>query len=594
MYLSTNYANDTIIVYALSANPNPSLNVTVWDSAALIWNQRFNYTWSNLGTRFAEVFEFWAISPTILTNDEINVSQSITDHLQIGVVTISGADTSDPFDEGTNGNNPMSNTGDTTTASVQMDNSSVANDIILGFLAVQDHPSLTPESGFTQLYYDNGAGQCVCQAVENETISTLQTTPTITYQLGYAKNWTMFADALTIYNSDPTRVYQHVILVPMENNNESTILTLSAYKSYDSFLRKLATGKYDSSTVFSGAVTNYYGVEYPSTPNYVAYVTGNPKLIADTTPTTGYNSCKGSTADSGGNSATITGTTVFCKDPDPTNNPSTSAWDSSTWGFTNKEDASTTYNNIFSEITSPLKYGVLAQGEGSSTCALTDTTPRSNTTYVVHHTALPYVISGTSYCDGNTAVDVGFSVTSEFVNTGFTSGNLYNDVVNNKLPNFTIIVPDECNIMHTCFNGGGGALTGSAADHATLQAGDNFSEGLMNLLQSNTDLWKNTVVFFVWDTGDCAPSAPASCTDFQGFGSSLATGKAEGGHVALIYASGRESSSSSVSGLKSTRIGEHALSSKATHYNLAITMELLLGLHSTSSESNFEAQLFYT
>jgi hypothetical protein len=54
---STTYANDTVIVFALSANTSPYVFLNVSDSDSLNWNLRLNYTWSNDGQGFGTVAE---------------------------------------------------------------------------------------------------------------------------------------------------------------------------------------------------------------------------------------------------------------------------------------------------------------------------------------------------------------------------------------------------------------------------------------------------------------------------------------------------------------------------------------------------------
>jgi hypothetical protein len=240
----------------------------------------------------------------------------------------------------------------------------------------------------------------------------------------------------TSFSNAKSPPIQHVILDVLENKNYSTIVTTLAYAPYLTYIRQLANGSVQN--VKSGLITNYYGVRYPSTPNYIALTSGS-----------------------------YYGYPVGDTDYNP-----------------NQWNVSTSKPSIFNQT--PWK--VFAQSMPSN-CFLTNNDTGTNNEYVAHHSPAPYYLG-----------DVRTECAKDDVPMGtFSSGNLYNSVKNlngQSLPPFSMVVGNICNDMHTCSSNG----NYSSFDEELIN-GDNFTENLVTLVK-NSSYWSSTVIFIVWDTGD--------------------------------------------------------------------------------------------
>ena len=557
--LSTSYANDSIIVYALSANTGPNVFLNVSDSDALTWSERLNYTWTHMGAGFGTVGEFYAFSTSQLSSDTITVTQNVTDTLTINVFAISGANPY-PFDDGNESSNPTYNIGAGTTPGVTLDNTSSPNDIIFGFLATSDDPGKNVGSGFTRL-----AGTSVAPAtgLEDEIVSSLETNFDVDYSLSAGNNWTMFADAVTQLDS-PTKYVSHVVMIPMENVNADTIVGNGTYSTtfgkYDSFLRNLAydKAKIGSTSIKSGWIGNYYGVTYPSLPNYLALTSAS---------TDGY--CGGANT---------------CTDYYP---------------YEFNVTATPTKADLFSMMTGSGGSWVYAENEPSK-CDVQDynnTNGNSveNTWYVAHHSAFPYYLSSKSYCLGTPQFDVnatGYNQASGYYyqKAQITSGNFYNAVKNlngMSLPKFSLVVPDRCNDMHTCKGQTDENCASTCNQGQTeLMAGDNFTKAVVSLIQGSS-YWSTTLVIIVWDTGNCIASYTGSGSGC----SSSAIHQNGGGHVAFIYTSGETQYKLRVGGHKAPE------ATVVNHYFAANTIVSVLAVNpgyipGGKTPSNLDSAIF--
>ncbi len=136
-----------------------------------------------------------------------------------------------------------------------------------------------------------------------------------------------------------------------------------------------------------GAESQAYGVEHPSLPNYIDLTSGASQGI---------------------------------------NNDGPPAQDA------------TNASSIFNILASSGKTWKTYAETMPSNCYLTDS-GASPGQYVVHHNPAPYFLSIRSACQSN---DVPFGTVS--------SGNFISDLNSGNLPNFTIIVPNRCDDMHSC------------------------------------------------------------------------------------------------------------------------------------------------
>ncbi len=110
-----------------------------------------------------------------------------------------------------------------------------------------------------------------------------------------------------------------------------------------------------------------------------------------------------------------------------------------------------------------------------------------------------------------------------------------------KLPNFAVIVPDQCHDMH-----GGYGTCASSTDAELIQAGDTYAAGLVSAI-TTASFWSagNNAIVIVWDEGT--------------------TNQGGGGHVAAIVI---------------TSTGPRALqdSTAYNHYSLLGTIQAALGV----------------
>lgn len=89
--LTTSNANDVIIVDIVE---NSTTVTSVTDTAGLVWHQR-----AVAGTSLHPIYEYYAIAPSALTNDQIAVSFAGTaSYADVNAFGISGANTASPFD----------------------------------------------------------------------------------------------------------------------------------------------------------------------------------------------------------------------------------------------------------------------------------------------------------------------------------------------------------------------------------------------------------------------------------------------------------------------------------------------------------------
>jgi hypothetical protein len=540
---STTYANDTVIVFALSANTSPYVFLNVSDSDSLNWNLRLNYTWSNDGQGFGTVAEYWAFANSSLSSDQIIVTQNVTDTLSFFVFAISGANPY-AFDDG-NGSTPIPaiNTGEGSSPGVSFQTYS-QTDIIFGFLGTSDDPGKTTGSGFTDIERTN-----VAPAIAGEYMAVNgPQSVTANYALSADNNWTMVGDAVAILDN-ATPYVKHVVLIPMENVNESSILKISSLGEYDSYIRHLATDTayVGPNHIKSGSFTNYYGAMYPSTPNYIALTSGGTQGY----PTTGtwYGS----------------GGPYVCKNGQCPDIPA-NGW-----------NVSSNVASLFSSISKSTVYAENAPTDCSlQEDNLLSTNTLFNTQYVGHHTAYPYFLSSAKkYClgnAGNSVNGVGYDSTGgyDYSTATITLGQFYSNVTKSSLPAFSMLVPDLCNDMHTCAAQSGKynyepCPSSYNTAQCELQAGDNFTKAAIKLLEGNSALWSTTLVIIVWDTGNCL-----TYYDHGGTGCSTSvTHKNGGGNVAIIFASG-------ASAFKWTKEG--ATSVSYNHYFTANTIIDALGI----------------
>lgn len=214
---------------------------------------------------------------------------------------------------------------------------------------------------------------------------------------------------------------QHVILIMMENKQYTDVIGQSCC-SYENQL----ANKYAS-------LTNYYPVNVGTThslPEYLALTSGsNDGIDTDCVPSS---SCE------------------------------------------------TSATNIFSLLQSKGYTWKAYEESMPSNCYKSDygTNPESPTAalYMAHHNPVPYYTDLSSECS---TLDVPLGD----VSTG--TGNFFNDLNNNQLPNFAFITPNSCNDMHSCSN---------------MSVGDQW---LSQLVQDiiNSQEFSSSIIFITFDNG---------------------------------------------------------------------------------------------
>lgn len=175
----------------------------------------------------------------------------------------------------------------------------------------------------------------------------------------------------------------HVILIVMENDNYQNIIGSSSAPYINSLASNYATA------------TNYYGVEYPSLPNYIDLTSGsNGGITSD---------CSNGPASGG------------CETSD---------------------------SNIFSLLMSHgLTWAAYEESMPSNCDAQDGSGNPSSGVYMVHHDPIPYYTDLSSVCS---LYDVPLG------DVGTQAGPFFTALANDSLPNFSFITPNSCDNMHSC------------------------------------------------------------------------------------------------------------------------------------------------
>jgi phosphatidylinositol-3-phosphatase len=139
----------------------------------------------------------------------------------------------------------------------------------------------------------------------------------------------------------------------------------------------------------------------------------------------------------------------------------------------------TTNTNIFSLLQS---HGLTWKGyaESMPSNCYTSAYGKLPNEYWPWHTAIPYYTDLSSYCSHN---DVPLG------NVTLQTGNFFNDLKSNNLPNFSMVSPNVCDDMHTCPTGENAIAMGDKWLHAFV--GDIIS----------SSSFSSTVILITFDNG---------------------------------------------------------------------------------------------
>lgn len=175
---------------------------------------------------------------------------------------------------------------------------------------------------------------------------------------------------------------EHVILIMLENKNYQYIIGSSSAP----YINQLANNY--------ALATNYYGIQYPSLPNYIAVTSGSNGGI----------------------------TTDCLNGPAP-------------------GGCETSDTNIFTLLQNNGLTWKAYEESMPSACYKSDYGDLSTGGYIVHHNPIPYYTDLSSVCSQN---DVPLG------NVGAKTGAFFTALGSNSLPSFSFVTPNSCDDMHNC------------------------------------------------------------------------------------------------------------------------------------------------
>jgi hypothetical protein len=290
--------------------------------------------------------------------------------------------------------------------------------------------------------------------------------------------------------------YQHIVEIMMENTSYGTIIGSSLAPNLNALANQY------------GLATNYYGVTHPSEPNYLTAVAGSYFGVQDDNQ-------------------------FYCT-------PAMSSTDSYCTGTTVNHTVSAL--NIADQLTAA----------GKTWKGYFQNLPPTPTVLVTsgHNANGPYTFKYPS----NT-VALYASKHNPFVNFTGTQGALANmvpdtqlatDLAVGSLPNYSLIVPDQCHDMH--------GTSGCSTLNGLISAGDSYVGATVNQVMSS-QVWKkgNNAIVITWDEDDFS--------DQGQLGTGCCGANPGGGHVATIV-------------IRNHGTDAHIVDNTAyNHYSLLRTME---------------------
>jgi phosphatidylinositol-3-phosphatase len=295
--------------------------------------------------------------------------------------------------------------------------------------------------------------------------------------------------------------YQHIVEIMMENTSYSTIIGNTLAPNINAL-----AGHY-------GLATNYYGVTHPSEPNYVTNIGGSYFGIQDDNQFY----CTPAMATTDPNCA---GTTV---------NHTVSA--------PNLADQLTaahkTWKGYFQSLPPVPPTGVIKTGPNANGPYTFKYPSSSNALYASKHN--PFV---------------NFTGTQDALSNMVPDTQLATDLATGKLPNYSLVVPDQCHDMH----GTGPCPT----VNGLISAGDTYVGNTVNQIMASK-MWhegRNAIVI-TWDEDDYSDAGKP--------GTGCCGADPGGGHVVTVVI---------------TNKSEHPIqdSTPYNHYSLLLSLETAFGL----------------
>jgi phosphatidylinositol-3-phosphatase len=296
--------------------------------------------------------------------------------------------------------------------------------------------------------------------------------------------------------------YQHIVEIMMENTSYDTIIGNPNAPNLNTF-----AGKY-------GLATNYFGVTHPSEPNYVANIGGSFFGIQDDNQFY----CTPALATTDPHCA---GTTV-----DHTVSAQNLADQLTAAGMT--------WKGYFQNLPPIPPSGVIMTGPNANGPYTFKWPSNSVALYASKHN--PFVnFTGTQTALDNMVPDT----------------QLASDLANNALPNYSLVVPDQCHDMHG---------TGGCSDtNGLIKAGDRYVADTVHAI-FHSKAWRhgNNAIVITWDEDDFSDEGQP--------GTGCCGADPGGGHVATIVI---------------TNKGNHRPITDGTaynHYSLLLSLEDAFGL----------------
>jgi phosphatidylinositol-3-phosphatase len=294
--------------------------------------------------------------------------------------------------------------------------------------------------------------------------------------------------------------YQHIIEIMMENTSYKTIIGNPLAPQINAL-----AGKY-------GLATNYFGVTHPSEPNYLTNIAGSYFGIQDDNQFY----CTPALASTDPNCA---GTTV-----NHTINAPTLA-DQLT-------DAGKTWKGYFQSLP-PTPAHLIKTGPSANGPYAFKYPSNSNALYASKHN--PFV---------------NFADTQNAISRMVPDTRLATDLAHNSLPNFGMVVPDQCHDMHG---------TGSCPNtNSLISAGDTYVGNTVDAIM-DSPAWRHgrNAIVITWDEDDYS--------DVGVLGTGCCGANPGGGHVVTIVI---------------TNTGDHPITDGTAynHYSLLRSMEAAFGL----------------
>jgi phosphatidylinositol-3-phosphatase len=295
--------------------------------------------------------------------------------------------------------------------------------------------------------------------------------------------------------------YQHIVEIMMENTSYATIIGNPLAPNLNALANKYGLAK------------NYFGVTHPSEPNYVANIGGSYFGIQDDNQF--YCTPALATTDSN-----CTGTTV---------NHTVSAQSLAD----QLTAAGKTWKGYFQSLPYVSPSNVVSSGPNANGPYAFKWPSNTNALYASKHN--PFI---------------NFTGTQKDLSRMVPDNQLGVDLRSGKLPNYGLVVPDQCHDMHG---------TGGCSDtNGLIQAGDQYVRTTVNQVMASPT-WKdgNNAIVITWDEDDYSDQGKT--------GTGCCGADPGGGHVVTIVITNHKSG--------------HVTDNRAyNHYSLLRTFEAAFGL----------------